>query len=175
MLVLPPGSYDDVFSDERLSDLRDWIRAGGRLVALESAARSLAGRDGFGLTRKEADESEDDSTAAPRRYADSERDGVSESTPGAIHRVTLDPTHPLAFGYGEETFALVRSSRAYAPLKDGWNVGVVASGIPVSGFAGVDAQSELGRRAALRRRRHGQRSRRLPDRQSALPRLLGRR
>ncbi len=144
VLVLPPGDYADVLTDERLSQLRDWMRAGGRLVALESAARALAGRDGFGLTRKDVAESEDDSTMSPRRYADRERDGVSESTPGAVHRVTLDPTHPLAFGYAEETFALVRSSRAYAPLKEGWNVGVVASGIPVSGFAGADAQSELG-------------------------------
>ncbi len=145
VLVLPPGDYDDVLTDERLGDLRAWMRAGGRLVALEGAARALAGRDGFGLKRKEAAESGDDSTAATtRRYADRERDDVTESTPGAVHRVTLDPTHPLAFGYGEETFALVRSGRAYAPLADGWNVGIVASGIPVSGFAGADAQSELG-------------------------------
>jgi hypothetical protein len=146
VIVLPPGRYSDVLTDERLERLRDWMRAGGRLVAMESAASALVGKSGFGLTRASSGDdeaAETDTLDAPRRYADRERDAVVDAVPGSVHRVRLDPTHPLAYGYDDETFALVRSGRSYAPLEDGWNVGVIASGVPVSGFAGSEAQAGL--------------------------------
>ena len=63
--------------------------------------------------------------------------------PGAIFRAELDPTHPLAFGYGRRYFTLKRDAEAFAFLEDGWNVGVLREGTPVSGFAGAKTAEAL--------------------------------
>ena len=81
--------------------------------------------------------------AALRPYAERERRGASESVPGAVYRVALDPTHPLAFGYPDWTYVLKRRVAPVDFLADGWNVGVVRSGVPAAGFAGVQARERL--------------------------------
>ena len=144
VLVLPSGSYGDVLTPECLADLRGWVRAGGRLVVMERAISSFAGQDGFGIRSKENGGARADSLAQ-RRYADRDRRAISADVPGSVHRVEMDPTHPLAFGLGETYPTLKRSDDAYAFLEEGWNVGVLGEGggRPVSGFAGYEAQQRL--------------------------------
>ena len=146
VIILPSGRYSDVLDEESLDNLLEWIRAGGRLVALESAARFLAGKDGFGLKDPDQDESEtdpdDEGPEAPSivdRYDTRDRRAITEDVTGAIFRAEIDRSHPLGFGYGDEYFTLKRSSEAYPWLEDGWNVGVVRSGSVVSGFVGHKA------------------------------------
>ena len=68
---------------------------------------------------------------------------ITEDVTGAIFRTELDNTHPLAFGYEQDYFTLKSSSRAYAWLEDGWNVGVLKEGSRVAGFAGMEALDAL--------------------------------
>ncbi len=142
VLVLPEGSYDAYFKDGKWNELLTWVREGGRLVAVGKAAYALAGREGLSLQPKE--KSGEDTTQVRRTpYAARRRDEVSDDVPGSLFRVAVDVTHPLAFGYGDTYVALRRGADAAALLKDGWNVGVLESGVPLSGFAGHGAQAKI--------------------------------
>ena len=145
VLILPSGSYGDLLTLECLADLRAWVRQGGRLIAMEGALSSLAGQEGFGLRQKEEDgTSEDSLTENTGRYGNRDREAISEDVPGSVHRIRMDPTHPLGFGFGATYPTLKRSDDAYAYLKDGWNVALLqGSGRPASGFAGYKAQQKL--------------------------------
>ena len=140
VLILPSGSYGRLLNDNRMEELRGWIRGGGRVVALGSALSTFAGREGFGLKRKSSDEADADSL---RRYADRERDGATNSMPGAIYQMQLDNSHPLAYGFGDVGYTIRRSRTAYEFLEGDrrWNVGVIRAGGRVSGFAGAQADA----------------------------------
>ena len=145
VLVMPDGRWRSWLTDARAETLRDWVRAGGRLVALEDAATALGRKDGFGLEVADEPDADADTSADARlrRYADRTRESVTDDVPGAVYRVTLDDSHPLAFGYGGQTHVLKRQAERVQFLEDGWNVGVVRSGAPVAGFAGAQAQATL--------------------------------
>lgn len=144
VIIMPSGSYGYRLSDSQLSDIRQWVRAGGSLIAVEGANAFLSGKDGFSLQRKSND-SDDQDNPEDRlmRYGDAERASVVNFNAGAIYPLHMDPTHPLAFGYGEQYMSLKLGSTAYEYLEDGWNVGVVKDGSPRSGFVGHKAQESI--------------------------------
>ena len=79
-----------------------------------------------------------------RRYDDRERESLKDYTPGSIYKVELDNTHPLGFGYPTYYHTLKQETSQYEFLKDdGWNVGVVKSDGPVSGFVGTSLSKRL--------------------------------
>ncbi|MXX96236.1 MAG: zinc carboxypeptidase [Rhodothermaceae bacterium] len=144
VIILPSGSYSDILDERRLEEVRDWIREGGRLIALERAAAFLADKDGFGLKRKPDDADGADSLDTEiQPYADRDRHEITQDIPGAIFRTELDTTHPLAFGYPRDYFTLKVNPRAFSWLEDGWNVGVLKENSLVAGFAGTQALEPL--------------------------------
>ncbi len=147
VLIMPSGSYNSTFNEEGLKELKSWIRNGGTLIALDGANRFLAGKDGFSLKTKSLDKKDDDKKADEESklkvYAAAERDYSINSNPGSIFQVSMDKTHPLAFGYGDEYMSLKLGSSAYEYLENGWNVGVVKKGSSRSGFVGYKAKEKL--------------------------------
>ena len=140
VLVLPSGSFRGLVSGD---GLMDWIRAGGRVVAVDGALSSFAGVEGFGLTSVEGEEDEDDGEDLLRTYSDRRREGVKDDIPGAVFRTRVDASHPLGFGLERGYFTLRRSTRDYAYLEQGWNVGVLEKGARLSGQVGVDARPSV--------------------------------
>ena len=70
------------------------------------------------------------------RYEDGERNYAKNMIPGAIFKVHLDNSHPMAYGYGDTYYSLKTTSRRYGYL-DSQNVGVIKSDADhLSGFAG---------------------------------------
>ena len=143
VLVMPDGSYGSWLSADRADALRSWVRAGGRLVAMERAVPSVARLDGFDATVRATPEADTTADARLQPYSERERRDASGSVPGAVYRVALDNTHPLAFGYPGWTYVLKRRVQPVDFLADGWNVGVVRSGVPAAGFAGAEARERL--------------------------------
>ena len=149
VVVLPRGWYD--VSDDEKAQIASWVREGGRLIAIGSSCN--LGLDSWGLSRysDDADKAErrderDAHSKADRYapYALSERNGIRSDIPGAVYRVDLDPTHPLAYGYGEDYWSIKTSGSRYAHLEGGHNVGVLTgSPDPISGFAGARANAKL--------------------------------
>jgi len=139
-LVLPSGSYNGVLTDNAMEKLSAWVRGGGTLITIGNTNQLFTNRNGFQLTRKYAETEEPamDKMLAP--YADRVRRNISSSTSGSAFKVTLDTTHPLAFGYDQEYFTLKLSADSYSYLESGWNVGTVREGAYRSGFAGAKAK-----------------------------------
>ncbi|MBO0936103.1 zinc carboxypeptidase [Fibrella sp. HMF5335] len=151
VLVMPNGyGYSRILNERVLTALREWIRAGGKLIAMEKAIGSLVGKEGFDIREKEdkKDEArkggkEKALTDSLKIYASREREAVSDETPGSIYRLHLDATHPLGFGLTTNYYTLVLDAHNYDILKDGWNVGYLKDSDLVAGFAGKNAKEKL--------------------------------
>ncbi|MFT2008985.1 M14 family metallopeptidase [Pontibacter sp. 13R65] len=152
VLVLPGGNYSRVLTEPTLEAIKSWVRNGGKLIALEGAAAYLAGKKDFNLKKKETEEASAEAKEKKeakdpyqhlRLYGNREREALAEEVQGSVFRVDLDKTHPLAFGYGDTYYALVRSSDTFEYLKDGWNVGVLKKGNYATGFVGSKAKAKL--------------------------------
>lgn len=142
VLILPPGSYSDLLDTKQLYQIKTWVSAGGKLIALGAANRYLAEKEGFILSNKQH-ESDSTATQAPGRFNEQQREQISDTNSGSVYKITLDPTHPLAFGYDESYFSLKLETDAYRYLDDGWNVGVAAEDAHRSGFVGYRAKEKL--------------------------------
>lgn len=146
VLILPAGRYGSILNSDRLAEVKRWVESGGRLIAMEGAAAFLAGKEGFKIkARKEEDERKDSTDHAARKYGERDRVSISDDIPGAVYRVKLDNTHPLAFGYGETYYTLKRSDDVYDYLEgsNDWNVGVLPEDGHLSGFVGHEVKTLL--------------------------------
>lgn len=146
VLVLPSGNYKEILNEERMKEIKEWISSGGKLIAVQGANQFLANKDGFNLKKKDEDKkSEEDSTAneALDAFGERQRESISNFNTGSIYKVTMDESHPMAFGYDEDYFSLKLSSDAYTYLEDGWNVGVAKEDAHMSGFVGYKAKEKL--------------------------------
>ncbi len=148
VLIIPDGNYRNLF-DKNISDkLKQFVNNGGNLIAMENAVHQLAEGD-WGIKLKE-DKDEDSvknkvkgSYSAVKKYENHERDELTSTIPGAIYKVHLDNTHPLAFGYPDTYYTLKQDSNVYEFLKEGWNVGILKKSNYVTGFAGTKVKSQL--------------------------------
>ena len=71
------------------------------------------------------------------KFEDLSRERVQNYLSGAIFKVNIDNTHPLAYGYENEYYSLKTSSSTYEKLKRGFNVGKINDDeISTIGFVG---------------------------------------
>ena len=76
-------------------------------------------------------------------YAAKQREGMKKAITGAIFKIDVDPTHPLAYGYDSNYYSLKTNEDTYDFLKSG-NVGYIQKETkPLSGFAGSKIQKDL--------------------------------
>ncbi|MCJ8208257.1 M14 family metallopeptidase [Mucilaginibacter sp. RS28] len=142
VVVMPDGGYSDLPAEK----LQQWVKEGGRLIALGSAINALSGKPGFSVKSKE--DKKDDKTAKNeninRVFGDRNREALKSTVPGAIYKVSLDNTHPLGFGYPNYYYTLKLSDDLYEYLDDdGWNVGTLKKNAYVSGFVGQTVKAKL--------------------------------
>lgn len=143
VIIMPDGNYKFMNDKQAQESLRTWISQGGKLIALEDAAAQITKID-WGFTMKKADEKSDkDAYAKLKKYELAERDALKSSIPGAIYKVEMDNSHPLAFGFPGYFFALKRDDSLFEYLQDGWNVGVLKKENYVSGFVGSETKAKM--------------------------------
>ena len=143
VLVLPDGwGYRSFLNESRKNQLKDWVADGGRLIAMGRTLAYLGGEDGFSIEQKE-EESEDLEAETPPSFAETSRERIRGEITGAIFKSRVDPTHPMAFGYGDTYYTLKLGSDTYI-LPDGGTVAALGeSPLPVAGFAGSKAVTNL--------------------------------
>jgi Zinc carboxypeptidase len=145
VVIMPDGNYRFLQDKTGQELLKNWVMQGGKLIALEDAAAQLSQLD-WGLKMKKAEEGkEDDKEIYERlkRFENAERDYLPRTIPGAVYKIELDNSHPLAFGYGDHFFVLKRDDTIYEYLKNGWNVGAIRKENYVSGFAGSKTKEKM--------------------------------
>jgi Zinc carboxypeptidase len=143
VLILPDGNYKFLREKEEAAEIKMWVQQGGKIIAIENAAAQMAKADwGFKIKKGDEDDKKDDKKDDKTAYADvkrfenREREGIADYIPGSIYKVTLDDSHPLAFGYSGNYFTLKQNGDLYEFMKDGWNVGVIKKDNQVAGFVG---------------------------------------
>lgn len=140
VLIMPDGRYPFLNDKETSSAFEQWIRKGGKVVALERAMAQLSKKSWSNLKSKVDSSDKKDSKKDPyenlKTYEDREKDYVTAHIPGAIYKVDVDNTHPLMFGYPMHYFTLKMDDNVYEFMKDGWNVGVIKKEGLLSGYVG---------------------------------------
>jgi len=145
LVIMPDGNYRFLNEKASAEQFRNWVSAGGNVIALESAVAQLAKQD-WAIKSKKGDDSSESKAAyeALRRYENRERDYITGVTPGSIFKVELDNTHPLAFGFPNYYYTLKYDDDIYEFIKEGgWNVGVLKKNKQIAGFVGSKLINKL--------------------------------
>ncbi|MEL6811736.1 MAG: M14 family metallopeptidase, partial [Bacteroidota bacterium] len=56
VLILPNGWYRSLSGENAMNNLKDWIRSGGKVIAMGRAMNTFSGKDGFGLESNQDDD-----------------------------------------------------------------------------------------------------------------------
>lgn len=152
VFVIPEGSYR-LFDDGTLSELASWVKSGGRLILVGSALNAFADKKSFSLKKYGSDaekqiaeqyEKDLRSREGFPRYEEVQRKELSYNIPGAIYKLAIDNSHPLAFGMKSHYYTLKSHASRFAWLQNGWNVAYFKDSVkPVQGFAGNRANRSL--------------------------------
>lgn len=153
VLILPSGWYESA-NEDWLTELSLWIQGGGRAIAISSALNLFADRSGWGLQRFDDDVQQmlaNDRRAEERKsdrfepFSNRNRNRAKRTGDGSVYAISLDLSHPLAWGYSDSPYYTLRSSsRRYAALENDWNVGTYGTNSEaVSGFVGSRANLDL--------------------------------
>ena len=150
VLILPDGNYKFLKDKDAAAEIKMWVQQGGKIIALDNAVTQIAKADwGIKLKKTEDEEKKDEKKdsnniyADVKRYENRERDGIVNNIPGAIYKVELDNSHPLAFGYTNNYYSLKLSGDIYEFMKDGWNVGVIKKENQTAGFVGSVTREKI--------------------------------
>ncbi len=130
IILMVGGSYAELNKDK----LKSWVQSGGTLVLTEEAIQ-WAQQQGLSDLRSKKVPSGIDSSKW-LSYASLEQLAGAQQMRGAIVEATLDPTHPLTFGYSRPTVSMFKANRVFLeksrnpfatpyvyssnPLQSGW-------------------------------------------------------
>lgn len=149
VLILPDGNYRFLNEKSSADQFYQWIRNGGRVVALENAVLQLSKQEWSAIKLKKEDDTKDTlSKKDPYKillsFESRERDVLPATTPGSIYKVDIDNTHPLMYGYPNYYYTLKMDTNVYDFIKEnGWNTGVIKKGNQVAGFVGYKLKDKL--------------------------------
>jgi hypothetical protein len=110
VILMPSGSYNTL-NREGQEKLKNWVSAGGTLVAMEDATQFLS-RSGLTNVLFKKDAWTDDTTVS-RPYVSRSDDRRALDMPGSIFEATMDLTHPIAYGYTKPNISLFKSNTLF--------------------------------------------------------------
>ena len=121
-LIIPSGYYGSMARKTNIEKIRSWISKGGNLIAFENAIRMFVEKEGFSIKAKR---NKYDDEGSDVKFEDLNRNSIQNYLSGAIFKVDIDNTHPLAFGYQNEYYSLKTTTSTYENLERGYNVGKI--------------------------------------------------
>lgn len=148
-VILTPSAWGDLageIGEGTVEELGEWVRGGGTLVAIGRSAEWAQetwlevddevgeGADGDGEDAEEG-ESDDRPALSELTWAEREARDVEDRVPGAMVKLALDGSHPLAAGLGDWIGVLMRGDRVLGLEDDGYGIARLAEDGPV--IAGV--------------------------------------
>ncbi len=144
VLIIPNGYYSTILNKSGLEKINNFAQAGGTVIAIGTALRSFANKEGFALKSKKPTEGKENKTANLTAYEDTRRNRANTLITGAIFKSKVDSSHPLAFGYDDVYFSLKLNNASYAYLQNGSNVAYFnKSATNLAGFAGKKALKNI--------------------------------
>ena len=167
VIVMAEGNYDSV-TDAAIVSLQRWVREGGTLL-LSGRAGEWAAKKGIAaieysgkagepaataggrVLKTGATEDNGEKTAPRRAYASGSDLEAQKLVAGAIFAVTIDPTHPLGYGYAGDSLSVFRQNTLFMkPAKSPYETPVVYPAQPLlSGFISAENLAKLANSAAV--------------------------
>lgn len=106
VIIMASGNYSRLNPDL----LKNWVNAGGTLIAYESAVKWLENKQ---LANVEFKKLKDEPGSARRPYAGAEYDRGAMELSGAIFEAQIDLTHPIGYGYRQERMPVFKGSNEF--------------------------------------------------------------
>ncbi|MCS5490675.1 M14 family metallopeptidase [Algoriphagus limi] len=158
-VLILPSTWGGGLSKAAEERVLDWVRAGGKLIAIDGALNLFANKEGFDLKTFDSEEEEKEAKKAAENlakeerlapYLQEERLAIAGGTAGAIYQVDMDETHPLGYGTLGKYYTLKNNSNKYAYLTDGVNAGKISSNDSYrTGYIGYKIKSQMGESMAI--------------------------
>ena len=128
-LVLANGRYNEL-SEERV---KRFLSSGGTLVAMGTASEWVVSKKIMNVTLK-AQVGNDG--PAKRPYASKDEYDGAMSTAGTIFETTIDPSHPIAYGYKQDKLRIFKiNNLVFEDTKDAYNTPLMFTQKPlVAGY-----------------------------------------
>lgn len=155
-VIVMPGSWGSVagaIDSTAQAKLKNWVEAGGTLVATEGTAaffsKDQSGFTPVALVQEEKDSEETVSGIDPEaytRYEAREDSSGLKRIPGAALLGMVDESHPLAFGVGNQVYSLKFSDDALVPSTNWQTVGYYSKdpeSLLISGYASQENLKKL--------------------------------
>lgn len=110
-IIIPPTTSNIQITDAAKDKLKTWVQQGGVVIGLENALLWLntAGLGKFEMKKNEAKKD----SAALRPYGLIDAYAGAQETSGAIFQTQVDLTHPLLFGYYNNTMPVFKSNNLF--------------------------------------------------------------
>ncbi|HSF45375.1 MAG TPA: hypothetical protein VLA58_05170, partial [Chitinophagaceae bacterium] len=116
VIIMPSGGYNS-FSKAAQDKLRDWISAGGTLIATEDAVKWLS-VNGFTKTIFKTSDEKRDSTIQLPYYLRSDETRAKDMA-GSIFEAKVELTHPLGYGYTNSSVSVFKSNTLFMDKNNG--------------------------------------------------------
>lgn len=157
-IIIPDGYYGKILEDSNGKLIKEWVKNGGKIIAIANALDIFANEEEFNLTsiakNKENIKKSALNTLIP--YANREREWVKNMISGVVFKTSVDTTHPLAFGYNKNYYTLKTSTKSYKLLDNGYNVvHLPNSNQAVSGFIGSEVKGKFDYSLVVGEERYG--------------------
>jgi hypothetical protein len=136
-----------MFKEKALEELKNWVKAGGVLVATESAGKFFTkGESKFSEVKLKESKKDSSDAATYLAYEDREDFYGKKRIPGSALQAKVDISNPLAFGLKEDLYSLKFGNDALVPDPDLQTVGYYAkdsTSLLVAGYASKENLSHL--------------------------------
>ena len=110
-VIMVDGRYGKI-NAETIGKLKRWVRQGGTLIATKSAVRWAAEKEFLKAKVVEAPKNPEDKGPPQRQaYGDRSKIQAQDRISGAVFKGNIDRSHPLGFGFSEDTVPLFRNHK----------------------------------------------------------------
>ena len=108
-LVMVSGSYNQI-SELGIKKIKDWVSKGNTLITIGSASSWAIKKE---VVKESLVETKNDTIFSRKRYIDAREYSGRERIGGSILKVDLDLTHPLAFGYRDQSIPVYKNNNVF--------------------------------------------------------------
>jgi len=108
-LVMVSGTYGQI-SEKDIKKIKDWVSKGNTLVTIGSASSWAIKKE---IVSESLVETKKDTVFSRKRYIDAREYIGREAIGGSILSVDLDLTHPLTFGYRDNSIPVYKNNNVF--------------------------------------------------------------
>ena len=148
VLILPETYYWRELNEDGIQVLKNWIKKGGKIIAIGESVGLFDDKKEFGIFQNEMETISENSENSLKEkllaYDQREINDLRNTITGSVYKVTIDSTHPMAFGYSKTYYSLKQGSESYQLIDEGFNIGYIdENATSVAGFSGEIAKNNL--------------------------------